>query len=396
MMKKIVVIGVLFFMLSGTTCTFSLDDSSKTKIDRISIAKNHVIIEVAILDSVIPSFASPSEMEKILNGYAWSSRNSSYGFETRFVTDMQISMGALDGCDLILIPGIGKEFRRPVDNSWLLRWKNEVKAFVSNGGGYLGTCGGANIASQGLVSASERGWTGETAWEWFMNKSAIGIVPVRAYQDMGDPMACSIIQKNPARIGQSAYVWYNLSIEGSGVCQHCRINREHPIFRGYKYDTRIIRWVGGPALIPDGNNVTILAWYPDENISRPNGNRSTSIHAWRYNFDPMEPFDLWDMESKLIETHLAGKPAAIACEYGKGRVVIFGNHPEHPVWSGGRIVEKDTCSNSMLFKGLFQWEERQSLLPSFNWWIVRRSVAWAAGVPAEELPPMSPFCNKFY
>jgi len=70
-------------------------------------------------------------------------------------------------------------------------------------------------------------------------------------------------------------------------------------------------------------------------------------------------------------------------------VVIFGNHPEHHVWKGGRIFEGDTGSNRMFSKGLFHWKDRQMLPDSYNWWIVRRSAAWAAGVPAGELPPIT-------
>ena len=385
MVKKFVAIIVLFIMVGGISSSIPTYDSPATKVHCNSVPENN-IIKIAILDSLIPSFTSPPEMEEILNGYSWSCQNASYEFKTTFVTDLQISAGALRGYDLLIIPGIGKEFRRPID-SGLSQWKNEVRDFVAGGGGYFGTCGGANIASQGLLDAPERGWKHETAWEWFMNRSAIGIVPVVSYQDIGDPIACSFAG-NPARIGQSAYIWYNLSIEGSGVCQHCRVNTSHPIFHGYGKDTRIIRWVGGPALIPE-ENVTVLAWYPRENISGPNGNESTKLHVWAYNVNPAEPFDLWDMKSKLIETHLAGKPAAVACNYGKGKVVIFGNHPEHHVWKGGRIFEEDTGSNRMFSKGLFHWKDRQPLPDSYNWWIVRRSAAWAAGVPAGELPPIT-------
>jgi len=348
------------------------------------LPRDSITIKVAILDSAIPSFTSPPEMEEILDGYSWACRNNTYEFEVKFISDLQISSGALKNYDVLIIPGIGKEFRRV--NSELSQWKKEIRDFVAGGGGYFGTCGGANMASEGLLSAKERGWEKDTAWEWFMNRSAIGIAPVKSYQDMGDPMACSLAD-NPARIGQSAYVWYNLSIEGSGVCQHCRVNTDHPIFKGYGKDTRIIRWVGGPALIPDGN-VTVLAWYPDENISGPNGNRSTGVHVWKYGADFSEPLDLWDMENNTIEMHLAGKPAAVACSYGEGRVVIFGNHPEHPVWSSGQIFEEDTDSNHMLSKGLFGWKDRQPLPDSYNWWIVRRSAAWAAGLPSDVLPPV--------
>ncbi len=387
MIRKLISMSILLLILSGVTSPFSILNNSFNKIDVPPIIKNHVVIKIAILDSVIPTFTSPPEMEMILHAYSWESENFSYEFETQWLTDFQISRGALKGYDLLVIPGIGKEFRRPMDNTLLSQWKKEIKDFVANGGGYLGTCGGANLASQDIVSAKQRGWGEETIWEWFMNNSALGIAPVEAYQDMGDPIACSLVLKNPARIGHSAYIWYNLSIEGTGICQHCRVNKSHPIFHGYEDDTRIIRWVSGPALIPKNGNVTVLVLYPDENISGPNGNESTSIHAWRYvGLEMNEPLDFWDMEDEVIETHLAGKPAAIACRYGKGRVVIFGNHPEHPVWDGGRIIEEDTDSNHMLLKGLFCWKDRKMLSPSYNWWIVRRSAAWAVGIPDDRLP----------
>ena len=391
MIKKIILIGILFILVCNVTSPFSFISLSNKEMNGTESMKNHIVIKIALLDSIIPSFTSPSEMEEILNKYSWTSKNNSYEFCTQWLTDFQIASGMLGrkGFNLLVIPGIGKEFRRPIDDAFLLHWKKEIRDFVANGGGYFGTCGGANLASLGLVEAKQRGWEKETVWEWFMNKSAIGIAPVKAYQDMGDPIACSLVYKNPSRIGHSAYIWYNLSIEGTGICQHCKINKNHPIFHGYEKDKRIIRWVGGPALLPIDENVTILVWYPNENISGPNGNESTSMHAWRYVGQNLQkPIDFWDMEDEIIETHLAGKPAAIACYYGKGRIVIFGNHPEHPVWKGGRIVEKDTNNDHMLIKGLFRWKDREMMPFSYNWWIVRRSVAWAAGIPDDELPPM--------
>lgn len=343
-----------------------------------------VVIKIAILDSAIPSFTSPPEMMEILDGYKWH-YNKTYRFEADWITDFEIIAGKLKKYDVVVIPGIGKEFWRINKN--LSLWKKELRSFVANGGGYFGVCGGANIASLGLLPPSQRGWKHWTMWEWFMNEAAIGIVPVYSYQDMADPFASCIIWKNPFRVGFSAYVWYNLSINGTGICQYCKINNSHPIFKGYENNKRLMRWVAGPALIPVGN-VSILAWFPDENISGKNGNKSTSIHAWRFSLHPKEPFDFWDMENGLIETHLAGKPAGVACKYGKGRVIIFGHHPEHPVWKGGEIYEVDNKFNHLFGLGLFRWRDRKFLPSSYNWWIVRRCVAWVAGINEKELPPI--------
>lgn len=346
------------------------------------------IIRVALLDSFIPSFTSPPEMEEILSGYTWQC-NTTYEFHTEWLSDFDVASGKLSEFDVLVIPGIGKEFWRIADSPSLSRWKQEIRSFVAAGGGYFGTCGGANVASSGLLPPESRGWNHWTAWEWFMNRSALGLVPALSYQDMADPVASTLVWKNPARVGFSAYVWYNLSIDGTGICQNCRINGGHPIFHGCENERRLIRWVAGPALIPVAENVTVLAWYPDENISGPYGNKSTSIHAWRYDgLHFKEPLDFWDMENIIIETHIAGKPAAISCTYGEGRVVVFGNHPEHPVWKGGSLYEKDTSCNMMLHKGLFHWKDREFLPEDYNWWVVRRSVAWTACVADGDLPPV--------
>lgn len=344
-------------------------------------------IIVALLDSVVPSFTSPPEMEAILDGYTWSAGETTYTIRIRWLSDVAITGGALArGIDVLVVPGIGKEFRRPFFSSG--SWKTAIRQFVAQGGGYFGTCGGANMGAQGLVAPEQRGWTSWTAWEWCMHRSALGLAPVLSYQDMADPGASSL-RETPERVGQSAYIWYNLSIEGSGLCQHCPVNTSHPIFSGYGEQSRIMRWVGGPALIPTSGHVTVLAWYPGENMSGPHGNASTQVHAWRFDGgNAAQPLDFWDLTDQVIETHLAGKPAGVACTYGQGRVVLFGNHPEHPVWRGGQLVEHDGPRDRMLLKGLFRWEDRQPLPEDYNWWVVRRSVAWAAGVPDQELPPV--------
>ena len=341
--------------------------------------KNTITIKVALLNSAIPSFTSPKEMMEILNGYSWQTKTTSYRFEVRWITDYDICNGELKNFDALIIPGIGKEFWRIFDGNLSL-WKNEIRDFVRNGGGYFGTCGGANLAGYGILNAEKRGWKRMTAWEYFMNASALHLLPFKSYQDMADPFASSLIWKNPSRLGQSAYIWYNLSINGTGVCHKCWINTNHPIFYGCN-DERIIRWVGGPALIPF-KNVTIIARYPLQNLSN---NANTTIHAWRFKFGII---DSWDMTDDIIKTHLAGRPAALEGRYGKGIVVVFGNHPEHPVWEGGKIFEIDTNSNHLFFKGLFQWRDRKFLPQSYNWWIVRRSVAWVAGIDGNELPPV--------
>ena len=71
----------------------------------------------------------------------------------------------------------------------------------------------------------------------------------------------------------------------------------------------------------------------------------------------------------------------------KGESVIFGPHPEHPVQINERIQEsRDTNDNHIffgerLYRKSFSYEDI-----SHNWWLLRRSVAWATGIAEEDLP----------
>ncbi|MCD6330840.1 MAG: hypothetical protein J7L80_01395, partial [Thermoplasmata archaeon] len=61
---------------------------------------------------------------------------------------------------------------------------------------------------------------------------------------------------------------------------------------------------------------------------------------------------------------------------------------EHPVWKGGEIYEVDNKFNHLFGFGLFRWRDRKFLPSNYNWWIVRRCVAWVAGINEKELPPI--------
>ncbi len=99
----------------------------------------------------------------------------------------------------------------------------------------------------------------------------------------------------------------------------------------------------------------------------------------------------WKM-LKTVTTNLYGTYAGIATTYnGDGRVVLYGPHPEDDVVVNGTIQE-------YLGRGMpnfiFPFETYvfnyfgTSLGHTYNSWIIRRSVAWAANIPADNLPPI--------
>ena len=381
---------ILCILLVGALCSQSF---SSIAVDNNE--NEQKIIRVALLDATIPSFNSPENVKQALDCYEWEVENQSYIFDVDWITDGQIRRGRLSrqNYDVFIIPGIGKEFHN-IFNVISARWKNQIRKFVENGGGYVGMCGGANMAVSSHVNPNERGYKLPTFWEWCMRRSCLGLVEALSYQDMSDPYASTVLWKNPSRIGISAYIWYNLTNEGAGISANLTINTSHPIFYDYPYDYRLMRWNSGPALIPYSENVTVLAWYPSVEFSGIEGDPKTTIHSWKYvgpfsgEFYKQGGLDFWDKD-KILETNISGKPAAIADTYGDGRVVIYGPHPEHPVYFDEHIVESDdTNRNFLWFKERLYKKNFQQENVSYNWWIVRRSAAWTAKIPDSDLPPI--------
>ena len=96
----------------------------------------------------------------------------------------------------------------------------------------------------------------------------------------------------------------------------------------------------------------------------------------------------------LVETNYKNQPFMTTELYpneNKARIVLNIGHPEHNVWWGGYINEEDTDSNS-LYGSLYHWmditPENETIEDefSYNYWTLRRSIAWAAKVPDNDLP----------
>jgi len=189
-------------------------------------------------------------------------------------------------------------------------------------------------------------------------------------------------------------------------------------------EKRRLRWIGGGELIlpeiPDpNNNITILASYPEEEISK---NKSTQIYAWKYtggligfsigfikaiknggsifqsfNLAPYMAPD-WKKTDIIIETNYSNKVIMTMETYpndNNGRIVLCTGHPEMFVFWGGHIEEKMDTSNNNLFDALHYWKdfvpfnETTEDEERYNWWMVRRHVAWASKVvPDNDLPPV--------
>ena len=316
--------------------------------------KKHVYIQVAVYPSIVPAI---KVLEYSLQ-YGWYNGNTYYQFNVS-----EISMLEAEGrgkkplnnenYDVFVIGASARQYFHGINK----RWKDNVKQFVANGGGYVGICGGANEASLGIKNPG-------TYFDYIINAGALCIANVYINDDQNE---------------EWQYLYKSAGLEG-GVPIACNLT-SHPIVACSPNNPRIIRYEGGPGMYngdahdPLLGEVIPLAFYGEE-ISE-----KAPIHIWK------KIGGEWQIVDD-IKTDLKGEYAAIATTYGKGKVVLFGPHPEEKTVLGGHVEEFLGRNKYTLFRQdyLYRWVNGTPLNWSYNWWMLRRSVAWAAGV--DELPPV--------
>jgi len=364
-----------------------------------------------------------------LKDYSWQVGKNIYKFNIDILSRMDLITGKLNrfNYDVMIYPpdmvyekiiqGLSKYQFRNIHERII------IKNFIKGGGGFFGTCAGGVIAN--LDSIEIDGIYGRLYGSLDLDISKINVEIDKAAM----PLFCELKGRNPEDIGPlSAYYWYSgwnqtdYSINfQTGVCLDVKIYKNNPIFQGYHGDSRRIRWIGGPPfLIPENtNNIYLLASFPNQEIS---DNESTLIHYWDYTggflgllkgmfkinnlhyfsqFGPLLKLycfsgDWNKLENKPVITNFSNKPFMTAEIYpneNKARIIRCTGHPEHNVWWGGYINETDDKKYNNQFDAFYKWE---NVIPdyetiedefSYNYWIIRRCVAWASKkIPDNHLP----------
>ncbi|HEX08581.1 MAG TPA: hypothetical protein ENG38_02080 [Thermoplasmatales archaeon] len=276
---------------------------------------------------------------KALDGVKWRYKGRIYEFKASVLEFRDIIKGELDRYDTLVFPGNGYYFLESfLDNFYNNRWKDNIRKFVENGGGYVGTCGAAIMACQNPV----------IGWPFI---KTLGIVNLYAYETI---------------FNEAQY--YLQDGLGIPVLIHIKYSL-NPIFKGFYGSLRSINYFGGPAFLPAHKHdrkygrITVLATYATE------PSEIAPIHR--------QPI----LGGGLVKTNLEGKYAAIATTYGKGRVVLFGPHPELWSWRIDKVLSKNA---SRIEEGInargkwYRWKEGLPI-PNYNMWIVKRSIAWTVG-----------------
>ncbi len=320
-------------------------------------AQQTVYKNIAVYPSVVPAV-------KVLQyalQYGWTADGVTYRFNVTEIGRRE-AMGrgreplTPENYDLLVIGASARQYFHDLD----FRWRNNVRDFVAGGGGYLGICGGANEASMGMKHPS-------SLPDRVITAGSLGIANV--YVNDGQRQEWQYLYKSSGL--------------GGGVPVACELSG-HPIIAASPSNPRVIRYEGGPGMYPAGGDdpllgeVVPLATYAEEVSEK------APIHFWE------KTGGEWRQTGPVV-TDVEGQYAAVASTYGDGRVALFGPHPEERTTVGGHVEEYPGRSKYTLFMEsyLYEWVGGIETNWTYNWWMLRRAAAWAAGVPDGHLPPVS-------
>lgn len=296
-------------------------------------------VRIALYDSISPSVTL---LEHLAN-YSWKNGSVRYELYVNRVGFADVMAGTLDSYDVLIIGASGRQYFHGL----IPLWRQRVLEFIENGGGYIGICGGANTASLGYKQP-------RYLMDFIITLSSLGFVDAHVNDD---------------QYGEWQYLWKEEGNANIPIQQHL-IN--HPIFAGHNY--RYITYGGGPGFY-DMERATPLAWFSQEPME------VAPIHYWRWQhgFVPYE----------VIPTDILGCAAASEVTVGEGKCIIFSAHPEIPPRLNGTVGEFPGITIYGIPRYVYTWTGGEQQNMSYNWWMVRRSIAYICSLP---LPPAEELC----
>lgn len=253
------------------------------------------------------------------------------GFQVDPVTAGEIRAGLLDSVDILVMPGGGARGMagqlEPLGEPGARR----IGDFVRHGGMYIGSCAGAFLGA--CVSAAFQ--------EIYPYQAHMRLAEVKLFNDRD--------------------AWLGLESPGVGRVLVERLDADHPVLAGLPARFEITHY-NGPMFLPQE---PLLEGASDRSalvrfIGRTD--RFTPSEAF---LDPSRHGDLFDAGVR------AGAWAAVASSFGRGRVVLFGSHPEFGE-DPGMLAEDEPARllvNALLWRACqpapsgpprgFTWESRE-------------------------------------
>ncbi len=223
------------------------------------------------------------------NSYLWGliawRAFADLGLDFELLSAQQIRTGALDGSDVLFVPG---GWASDKILSLGETGADAIREFVHAGGGYLGFCGGAGLA--------------------LTHDSGLGLAPI------GRLPSSTRVPSFSGRIG--------LRLEDGA----------HPAWQGIADGTEFCAWWPGQfALGPETAKVRVLARY-----GRP-GNDS---YVTDLPVDPHVDWNAWEQSYgiNLNPERIEGEPAVIEAAFGEGQALLSYLHFETPGDTAGHRV----------------------------------------------------------
>jgi len=309
--------------------------------------------------------------------YQWTSNNSTYRFQPTIIYSEDIlGFGpnplTRDHFDVLVI---GASARSYLVHGISEIWKEQIKAFVSDGGGYVGLCAGAILASCGFEHAS-------SVFHHLVNHNTLCIANIHINDDFLGEL--QYVLKNGFSIEQ----WLQLDNKTMGYVDinTSVVPTESTIFSCYDNPYRHLTYAGGPGMIPAQRTNPLFGPINPLLIYNEELMHTKPIHYYRPTRDG------WTIY-KNVTTQLFGTYAGLRTTYGYGRVILYGPHPEVLLTINGTIHEFLAKGYSLYLPWFLQppqyvFSYIGDMAPNSNYWIMRRSVAYAAHVNTEDLPPI--------
>ncbi|MBI5696686.1 MAG: hypothetical protein HZC51_13315 [Nitrospirae bacterium] len=204
----------------------------------------------------------------------------SLGVSTEVVLASEVKEGALDGCDVLFVPGgwaSDKTRRLGPDGA------EAVREFVKSGGSYMGFCGGAGLAL-----------------------------------DVEGGLALTHVSRVPTAHRVPSF---------SGGMDLKPADKSHPLWKGVRQPYMFHAWWPGQFHMGDGEGIEVVATYagpgkdfcladlPASDVALYDDGWGRWEEAYGINLDP---------------ARLAGEPAIIETKYGAGQVFLSYLHLETP------------------------------------------------------------------
>jgi len=387
-------------------------------------------VRVALFIKTVLKKNCNSLYNEVLDGYSWIAGDTKYTFKVDEITDKEVYKGFLttDNYDILVMTAGGgftcSETKWQINRPSVKFWRNKMIKFIKDGGGYYGVCGGTWF----LLDFDK---PPRTLDELKCDRASLGVSCVkleRAENPSGHILLSQFTGGYNTINAGKIYMYYSgwnfgpTRIYPGEIQFNVTINKNHSIFDDYLNKTALVGWSAGPRYVipkePD-REVCVLANYPLEEFS---DSERFCIHYWKYTggikglvkgylrhvktdksliginfYNTWWMASDWEKTDEIVKTNYSAKPIMTAEVYpneNNARIFLTGAHPEFKIFFGGEIFEVEDTNSNNLYDGLIGWtnysdpDETEEDEEIYNWWIVRRAVAWAAKVPDNDLPPI--------